>query len=97
MTYHAYVGANAEDHHPEEPDRIVGIHQRLQGVLHPSHYMPHLTKLIRLSRVLDAGLLSRMDRIAVREAVKAEATLVHSAELWHKVNSFASMLTLFLC
>jgi hypothetical protein len=32
MTYHAYVGADAEDVHPEEPDRIVGIHQRLQGV-----------------------------------------------------------------
>lgn len=31
-----------------------------------------------------------MDRIAIREAVKAEATLIHSAELWHKVNSFAS-------
>lgn len=31
MTYHAYVGEDEEDVHPEEPDRIVGIHQRLQG------------------------------------------------------------------
>lgn len=31
MTYHAYVGATEEDVHPELPDRIVGIHQRLQG------------------------------------------------------------------
>lgn len=47
--------------------------------------------LIYASLVMtDAGLLSRMDRIAIREAVKAEATLIHSAELWHKVNSFAS-------
>lgn len=38
---------------------------------------------------LDAGVLSRMKRIAIREAVKSEATLVHSTELWHKVNSFA--------
>ena len=34
MTYHAYVGEDEEDQHPEEPDRIVGIHQRLQGTFH---------------------------------------------------------------
>lgn len=35
MTYHAYVGEDEEDVHPEEPDRIVGIHQRLQGAFRP--------------------------------------------------------------
>lgn len=37
----------------------------------------------------EGGVLARMERIAVREALKEEAMLVHSAELWEKVNSFA--------
>lgn len=45
MTYHAYVGTNAEDVHPEEPDRIVGIHQRLQGAEYSGNSLQAAVKL----------------------------------------------------
>jgi histone deacetylase 6 len=89
MTYHAYVGESEDDVHPEEPDRITGIHKRLQGIFE-STMRSMIQRFLTHIALTDAGLLSRMDRIAIREAVKAEATLIHSAELWHKVNSFAS-------
>lgn len=42
-----------------------------------------------LDRRAETGTLARMDRIAIREAVKAEASLVHAEELWDTINSFS--------
>lgn len=44
----------------------------------------------------DSGLLSRMERIEIREAVRAEASLVHTGILWDRINAFECKNNTFL-
>lgn len=98
MTLHAPLAKTepAGNPHPEQPSRIQGVFRKLGGksqVFGESIILFYLFTfyillfffIFLLFIIEDFGLLNRMQRINIREAVKDEILLVHSETHWERV------------
>jgi hypothetical protein len=79
-----------DDPHPEQPSRIIGVFQKLDGEFAERTIVSLASRSTTdtyFPRLTAAGLTARMQRVAVREAVREEIMLVHSEGHWDRVRA----------
>ncbi|SCZ95178.1 BZ3500_MvSof-1268-A1-R1_Chr11-2g03334 [Microbotryum saponariae] len=88
MTMHQQLPAVARGElHPEQPARITGIYHKLNGQCSARKVGLRVRGLDTPSFETGTGFLGRMERIAVREALRDEVTLVHSQAHFDRVRA----------
>lgn len=87
LTHHPYE-EDPEDKHPEQPQRILKIYEKIRGKPWQSLAKQEWA-FVDLEKQTDASLDGRMQQVAVREAVREEVTLIHSEQHWERVRRMA--------
>lgn len=71
-----------DDAHPERPERISGIYNKLKRGCHRNRSLSSADPSLAV-----VGLTHRMKQITVREVVREEVMLIHSEGHWLRVRA----------